>query len=262
MSLHLAPEPVRLTASFVAQGAKRRQISQLLKDKTFHSVYQPIMELCGGRIVGFECLTRFEEVPYRSPDRWFRDAADVGLGVALEQQTFKAALRECADLPASAFIALNVSPDAITSRWISAVLKAVNPARVVLELTEHAPVTDYVALHAALNPLRERGVRLAIDDVGAGYANLQHILELRPDILKLDVSLTRDVDICPARTTLMGGLVHFAQTLGSEVLAEGVETPDQLRALKALGIDMVQGYLLGRPEEARQYGIHPSKGPR
>lgn len=255
MTLHLIPELPSLTASLVAQGAKRSQLEKVLKDKAFYSVYQPIVDLHKGRIVGFECLTRFQSTPYRSPDKWFGDAAEVGLGIALELQTFKAALRECAALPASAFIALNVSPEAITSGWICAVLKVVNPTRVVLELTEHAPVADYDALNAVLNPLRKRGVRIAIDDVGAGYANLQHILEMRPDILKLDVSLTKDIDICPARATLMGGLVQFARTLGSEVLAEGVEAPDQLAALRALGVDMVQGYLFGKPEEACRFSV-------
>ena len=119
--------------------------------------------------------------------------------------------------------------------------------RLVLEITEHAEVADYDALLGALRPLLDRGMRLAVDDTGAGYSSLQHIVRLRPNLIKLDMDLTRDVDTDPARRALTAALTTFARNTGSGVIAEGVETAPQLAMLESIGVDQAQGYFLGRP---------------
>src|SRR5947209_17209858 len=119
--------------------------------------------------------------------------------------------------------------------------------RIVLELTEHTRVQDYEALLGALGGPRSHGVRIAVDDTGAGYAGLQHLLRLRPNVLKLDIALTRSIDTDPARRALATALVGFAAEIGAVLVAEGVESVDELRSLRMLGIPAAQGFRLGRP---------------
>jgi EAL domain-containing protein (putative c-di-GMP-specific phosphodiesterase class I) len=118
--------------------------------------------------------------------------------------------------------------------------------KIVLEITEHLPVASYTELMEALADLRTR-VRLAVDDAGSGYAGLQHLLEIKPDIMKLDIALVRTVDHDPGRHALIASMITFARETDCIVLAEGIETSEELEALCALGVDLGQGYLLGRP---------------
>jgi EAL domain-containing protein (putative c-di-GMP-specific phosphodiesterase class I) len=144
-------------------------------------------------------------------------------------------------------VAVNVSPAAILSGEVAEALKNVPAQRIVLEVTEHAQIADYDALLELLKPLRLRGLRLAVDDAGAGYASLRHILNLQPDLIKLDIGLTRSIDIDPARRALAAALLGFARETNSQIIAEGVETASEFKALRALGIDNAQGYFLARP---------------
>jgi EAL domain-containing protein (putative c-di-GMP-specific phosphodiesterase class I) len=122
--------------------------------------------------------------------------------------------------------------------------------RVLLELSEHDPVHDYDALRAALAPLRARGMRLAIDDVGAGFSSLRHIVLAAPDVIKLDRSIISGVDRDPVLTKLAQALVEFTHSFGACVIAEGVETADEHALLQALGVDCGQGWLFGGPAAA------------
>lgn len=124
--------------------------------------------------------------------------------------------------------------------------RSLPPERIVLEITEHAHIEDYDQLLRALEPLRARGVRLAVHDAGAGYAGLQHILQIHPDLIKLDIGLTRSIDLDPARRALASALTVFAREVGCRIIAEGVETASELAALRAIGIEKAQGYFLGR----------------
>ncbi len=210
-------------------------------------VFQPIYLLHDGRFVGVECLSRFHGTPQLPPDVWFNEAADVGLGQALELCAIAKALKALDTLPSDIYIALNASPATILCNKLLPLLENVDPARIVLELTEHAHVEDYDDLLRSLEPLRTRGIRISIDDAGAGYASMRHILSVRPDIIKLDISLTRSVDTDPTRHALAAALIEFARQTGSTVLAEGVETAAELRSLRTLGAAKAQGYFLSRP---------------
>ena len=215
-------------------------------------VFQPVFDLEQGAIVSFEALARFSGEPGRPPSAWFAEANDVGLGAELELAAVESALRQLDDLPEGTDLAVNVSPATVLSERFAELLEDV-AERVVIELTEHAEVVDYEALLEALAPLRAIGARIAIDDVGAGFANLRHILLLRPDIVKLDVSLTHEIASDPARTSLASSLVEFAGGIDSHVTAEGIETHEELDLLRSIGVSYGQGYFLGRPEPLLQH---------
>jgi EAL domain-containing protein (putative c-di-GMP-specific phosphodiesterase class I) len=229
----------------------------VLRDSAFRIVVQPVYQVPGNAIVGCEALARFPHEPIQSPDRWFADADGVGLGTGLELAAAASALTLLRVLPAPMFIAVNVSPAAAMAPQLETLLEGVDCSRVVLELTEHVPVEDYDAMRQMLRSLRSRGVRLAIDDTGAGYAGFRHLIGLQPDVIKLDISLTRDVDHDVARRALAAALVAFGRDIGAQVVAEGVENADELDTLVNLGVSWVQGYHLGRPQEIESFLTQP-----
>jgi EAL domain-containing protein (putative c-di-GMP-specific phosphodiesterase class I) len=208
--------------------------------------FQPVFDLVDCKIVSLEALARFWTEPMRSPSIWFAEANDVGLGVELELAAIRSALQRLDDFPPGVAIALNVSPTtALDPDFCELLLDVAD--RVVIEITEHAQVDDYDALQAALAPLRQRGAQLAIDDVGAGFANLRHILRLAPDLVKLDLSLTQEISRDPAREALASSLVSFAEGVGASIVAEGISSDEDLTLLRALGVDYGQGFHLARP---------------
>jgi EAL domain-containing protein (putative c-di-GMP-specific phosphodiesterase class I) len=209
--------------------------------------YQPMHQVREGRIVGFESLARFSTVPLRTPDVWFREAAEVGLGVSLEIEAVSRALAGLSQLPPDIYVSINSSPDAIIGGDIPRALRGCPLDRVVLEVTEHAAVERYADLAAAIGPLRDQGLRVAVDDAGAGYASFRHILSLAPDIIKLDMNITRNIDSDRSRQALAAAFVSFAQKTQSKLVAEGVETAAELAMLRQLGIEKAQGYFLGKP---------------
>lgn len=209
--------------------------------------YQPIYTLGDDwGICGVEALSRFTGSDARTPDAWFNEAARVGLGTRLELLAVRRAVEELLPLPGTFNVALNVSPATVLDGELADAIAKLPPGRVVLEITEHAPVHDYPALLRALGGLRAHGVRLAIDDAGAGYASLAHVLQLRPEFIKLDISLTRGINDDPARRALATALVAFAQHTGSTIVAEGIETAAELAALHKLGVHRGQGFFMSQ----------------
>lgn len=206
---------------------------------------QPVFRLSDGLPAGAEALARFPDAGVRPPSDWFNEAADHGLGEALELAAVRAALAALPFVPAPAYLAINVSPAVAASAALRALLWAAPAGRIVLEITEHAIVGDYATLREALAPLIGH-VRIAIDDVGAGYAGLRHILDLQPQLLKLDIGLVRDLDRDPARRALIEAMVHFAAHIGAGIVAEGVEREEEAAALADLGVGYAQGWLYSR----------------
>lgn len=223
------------------------RIRSVIVSRQFHPVYQPIFLIGERRLVGVESLTRFTAEPRRSPDAWFREAAEVGLSDELEIEAIRAAVAGVARLPRDIYLSLNTSPAHIIGGAFAQSLVGFPLDRLVAEITEHDIVQDYAALKMALEPLRRRGLRLAVDDAGAGYSSFRHILSLAPDIIKLDITLTRDIDADPSRRALATALVQFAAETNSTVVAEGVETEAELATLVDLRISKAQGYLLSKP---------------
>jgi PAS domain S-box-containing protein len=226
---------------------RRARIQQVLDGGGPTMVFQPIVELATGKPVGAEALARFPVHQPRRPDEWFADAADVGLGVELELSAVRAALSQLDSLPAGTYLSLNAGPDTVLSPALHQLLRSAPADRIVLELTEHTGVADYTALTDALDALRCRGVRLAVDDAGTGFSSLQHILNVKPDIIKLDRGLIENIDTDPARRALAGSLMTFANEIGAQVVAEGIETAREQTVLRRLGVRYGQGFYLGRP---------------
>jgi EAL domain-containing protein (putative c-di-GMP-specific phosphodiesterase class I)/CheY-like chemotaxis protein len=210
-------------------------------------VFQPIVDLRTKEMVGVEALARFGGKPTRPPNKWFDEAEQVGMRVDLELATARAALASRDRLPEGLFLAINLSPVTAVSQSFLLFLSEEPLDGVVFEISEHARVEDYDDLNAALAELRSRGGRLAIDDAGAGFASLQHILRLAPDLIKLDMALTRDVDSDPARRALASALMSFASEIGADIVAEGIETAREMNTLRALGVAYGQGFFLGKP---------------
>lgn len=223
-----------------------RRIASVLANRSLWVVYQPIIDLERAGLVGFEALSRFPG-PDPSPEPWFAAAAQIGRGVELEVLAVDTALAALESIPPHAYLGVNVSPEAAASPDLAEALRDVPPGRVVIEITEHASVEDYPRIVERLRVLAERGVRLAIDDAGAGFASFRHIVHLKPDIIKLDNSLTRDIERDLHRQTLAYTLVDFATRTGTTIVAEGIETAPQLEVLRALGVPAGQGFHLGRP---------------
>lgn len=212
-------------------------------------VFQAIVDLLDRRLIGVEALARFDLEPAHPPDVWFAAAHAVGLGVELERIAVQKAVRAAASLSLDVYLAVNVSPAMVLAPDLDETLADARPGQLVLEITEHAQVDDYEALDAALTRLRGLGVRVAIDDVGAGFASLRHVLRLDPEIIKLDHEITRGVEHDAGRAKLVGGLIAGASAVSTLVVAEGIETEAQLQRLRDLGVRGGQGFFIGRPTD-------------
>jgi EAL domain-containing protein (putative c-di-GMP-specific phosphodiesterase class I)/AmiR/NasT family two-component response regulator len=232
----------------VSQGSEQRRqevedrISRVLDGDgdELCMAYQPIFDLKDNEVVGLEALARFRSPPDRSTDTWLAEADAVGRLLEMEGACLRAAIGDLERLPEEAYLSLNISPAMAIAPELRAVLDGLPAERLVLEMTEHARVDDYTALKAALGTFRERGVRLAIDDAGAGFASLRHIVLLHPDFIKLDVTLTRDVHVDETRQALVAALVAFGSQIGAKVVQFG------------------QGFYLARPQALPYVGTTKS----
>ncbi len=236
-------------------AAARADVQALLDQGAFAPFFQPIVELHTGAVVGHEALTRFTDG--RRPDHVFTAAAQVGLGTALEVATLTAALAGATVLPEGTYLSLNVSPDLVGSPELTVVLSRCERP-IVLEITEHVAIDDYGLLRARLQLLGS-DIRLAVDDAGAGYASLRHVVELEPDLVKLDLGLVRGIDADPARQALIAGMCYFGAKRHISLVAEGIETEAEFTTLRSLGVQYGQGYLLGRPRDGRASGPWPTQ---
>jgi EAL domain-containing protein (putative c-di-GMP-specific phosphodiesterase class I) len=212
-------------------------------------VVQPILDLYRSRVCSYEALSRFPDPASGNPPAWFTAAHLSGLGAALEARAVSRAIERGRDRPAGTVLSVNVSPSVLTTPELRAVLPH-DLTGLQFEVLESELVEDAAAVIEVLNRLRRRGARVAVDDVGEGYAGLQRVMEIRPDVLKLDRALIAGVHDDPARAALVDAVVRYAARTGSVVCAEGVETAEDLAALADLDVAQAQGYLVGRPSEA------------
>jgi EAL domain-containing protein (putative c-di-GMP-specific phosphodiesterase class I)/CheY-like chemotaxis protein len=224
---------------------ERARLRRVLRERTFSPVYQPIVTLGSREAIGFEALTHFHDGV--APDVRFPEARAIGLASEYELATLRSAVEGAAGLPRDAFLSVNLSPDVVTSagRKLADVVEQ-SGRPLVIEVTEHAQIPDYAAFRRAVGRLGD--VSIAVDDAGAGFASLRHILELEPAFAKLDISLVRGIDEDPLRQALAAGLVYFAARGGCRLIAEGVEQEGEAATLREIGVELGQGYLFGRPE--------------
>jgi EAL domain-containing protein (putative c-di-GMP-specific phosphodiesterase class I)/DNA-binding NarL/FixJ family response regulator len=224
------------------------RIRRSIEEGLLEMVLQPICELGRRRAVGYEALSRFHLEPQQPPNVWFAEAAEVGLLAELEMAAVESALALLPSLAPTTFLTVNVSPaTAATTELLEAVSRTRAAGRVVIEITEHAPIDDYEQMGQALARLRRQGVRVAIDDAGAGFASLRHIVRLAPELIKIDGALTRDITASRTQRALTSALIAYARETGTEIVAEGLETDAQIAELRKLGVGWGQGYRLGRP---------------
>jgi EAL domain-containing protein (putative c-di-GMP-specific phosphodiesterase class I)/DNA-binding NarL/FixJ family response regulator len=228
-------------------GAAIDRIRRIVSDQEFTILLQPIFRLDGRTIIAVEALTRFASgLP---PDTQFAEAAAYGLGRTMERAAAAAALAAVASLPKHVALSVNLSADVLQHEPTLPALFASTDRAIIVELTEHERIDDYVAVRSALGRLGPN-VKLAIDDAGSGFASLRHIFALEPAYVKLDIEWVRGIESDPVRRALVSGLVYFASETGCELIAEGIETDAEVGALRDLGIQLGQGYLLGLPEPA------------
>lgn len=212
-------------------------------------VFQPIVDLARGVVCGFEGLARIRDPDVEAgPQEWFAAAALHGFSGRLEAAAVATMLDRRPDLPKNCFLSVNLSPDALSAPEVRAVLERPGDlSGLIIEITEQTPVDDYDALTEVLGELRSRGAMVAVDDTGAGYASLSHLLALRPEFVKLDRGLVEGVDRDPHRAAAVAAIGAFAGELDAWVVAEGVESQAELERVIELGVPLVQGYLLGCP---------------
>lgn len=211
-------------------------------------VYQPLVDIQQGQTVGYEALARFGTRISSSPTPWFTTAAKIQQSAELEGLLVRMALGGRVALPARRFLSVNVRPDLLASLPVTAAFESAGDLEgVTIELTEQLEFGPSHILRKQLDALRERGARLALDDVGAGWAGLQQISELRPDIVKLDRSLVTAADRDEVKLALVEMLLNLCSRLGSQLLVEGVETTEELDAFVRLGVPLAQGWVFGKP---------------
>jgi EAL domain-containing protein (putative c-di-GMP-specific phosphodiesterase class I) len=239
--------------------AIRAQLTEVLNEGGPTVLLQPIVSLSDGRRVGAEALSRFPAEWGKPPDQVFEDAASIGAGLDLELVAFRGAVSHLWTV--TGYVAVNLSPTTLTSPRCLELLGDLPADRILVELSEHDPVEDYDALAEAIGPLRERGVRLAIDDVGAGYSSLRHIVITAPDVIKLDRTIVAGAAHDPVLHTLVRSLAEFGHEAGAAVVAEGIETAEDAAVLRAAGVDYGQGWWFAKagPPEALA-DIYPLSG--
>jgi EAL domain-containing protein (putative c-di-GMP-specific phosphodiesterase class I)/uncharacterized protein YigA (DUF484 family) len=237
-----------LSPDVVSQIDSGQRIQEVLDEpRALSMVYQPIIDLATDQVAAVEALARFDVTPYRTPDVWFAEAHRNGLGVDLELLAITMALAQLPMLPDDVALTINAGPQAVMCTELRDAVLAAPAHRVILELTEHTAIDDYSVLVASLRPMRQAGARVAIDDTGSGYSSLAHILKLAPDFIKLDRDLVSGIDVDPVRRALAASLVTFAADTGAQIIAEGVESEDELAVVRRLGVHYAQGYHLGHP---------------
>jgi EAL domain-containing protein (putative c-di-GMP-specific phosphodiesterase class I) len=261
-----ASEPAALATASTSDAALRYMMSVLSPDtvsridsedrirqvlgapEVLSMVFQPIVDLDTCEVAAVESQSRFETTPQRTPDLWFAEAHEHGLGVELEVLAVTRAIAELATIPAEVALTVNAGPEVVLSRELRDAVLAGPASRIIIELTEHTEIDDYPGLIAALCEMRRAGARIAIDDTGSGYSSLAHILKLAPEFIKLDRDLVSGIDVDPVRRALAASLVTFAADTGAQIIAEGVESQAELASLRKLGVRYAQGFHLGHPE--------------
>ena len=242
-----ANAPVAPADEFKDDHDVRDRIEAVIRNAAITPAYQPIVDVTTMSVVGFEGLSRFADPVWGGPDRWFADAFAVGLGVELEWLAASVLTGVVDALPSETFLAVNMSPATILHIADHSLGEPAMCPHLVIEITEHVPIEDYSAVHGALADMRASGTRLAADDLGSGYAGFRHLISLKPDIIKLDISLVGGIHRSREQRALASALATFASDIGAIVIGEGVEDAEDLNVLRDIGVPWAQGYHLGIP---------------
>ncbi|ULL14459.1 GGDEF domain-containing protein [Paenibacillus sp. H1-7] len=233
----------------------RNEMLEILRNQSIHSVYQPIISLKNGTVLGYEALTRGpENSPLHSPLTLFSYAEQEGMLYRLDRLAREKAIHGAFLARKNELLFINISaailydPLFVPGKTLE-MLEAhgIQPGQIVFEITERSSIEDFSMAQKILEHYRHQGYRIAIDDAGAGYSSLQAIAELQPDFIKVDKSLIQDVYRSKTKEAIMESFVSFAQKLNIQIIAEGIERQEELLYLTRMGVHFGQGYLLGRP---------------
>lgn len=249
----LADSHAREEADAVERIARLRAI---LANEDIRTLVHPVFDLETMEVIGYEALSRGpKDSEFERPDKLFAIAYDADLVMRLERVCRKRALELARSMPKGRTLFLNVEPEAVGDPHLREAVIAspddggVDPRSIVLELTERTAIADFAAFRSTLEYVRALGFQVAVDDAGAGYGSLQCLAEVHPDWLKVDLSLVRGCDTDEVRASLIESLVNYANRVGAKLVAEGIETQEELATLRSLGVRYGQGYLLALPTE-------------
>lgn len=234
---------------------RARRLAEIIENEQVHTLVHPVFRMSDLSIVGYEALSRGpEETEFERPDKLFKVAYDSDLVLKLERLCRKKALEAAAHMPGDRYLFLNIEPDAVNDPQLRDITfstliadSKLAPDKVVLEITERTAIVDFVAFRQTLEYLRTLGFGVAVDDAGAGYGSLQCLAEVKPEWVKVDLSLVRSCDADPVRQQLISSLVTYAGEIGVNLVAEGIETKAELRTLRELGVEFGQGFLFTQP---------------
>jgi EAL domain-containing protein (putative c-di-GMP-specific phosphodiesterase class I) len=242
-------EPRTLRVPFARRSRKR--IEAVLGNRMLLTAFQPIRELPGRHVTGFEALARFVSKDGSSADTWFREAAAIGLGTELEIAALQCALSAALEIPPHLFVAFNLTPATLTHTRVQELLETSPLAmeRIIIELTGRSDDTVWDDLIRILTPLRHKGLRVAVDGSGPGFTPTEHVRRLRPDIIKVDRTFIENV--LSSHSSDDPAVIELAWEVGAVLAAEGIETEAELSAVMQAGLTAGQGYMLGRPS------VHP-----
>jgi EAL domain-containing protein (putative c-di-GMP-specific phosphodiesterase class I) len=238
-------------------SCRMERLKEIIAEGSIRTLVHPVYRLSDLAIIGYEALSRGPEASeFERPDKLFKIAYDADLVIKLERLCRRRAFETARDLPAGRMLFINIEPEAVADPELREIMfstlvpgAGITPADVVLELTERTAIEDFCSFRATLEYLRTLGFHVAIDDGGAGYGSLQCLAEIRPEWLKIDISLVRDVDTDDVRRSLVASMAIFAERVGVKLIAEGIERVEQLEILRALGVEYGQGFLFCTPQE-------------
>ena len=239
-------------------------LTQILAQRNLHTLFQPIISLSERRILGYEALTRGpSNSPLHSPVPLFAVARQNARLSELEVASRQSACRRFSELQLPGMLFLNISPETLLEpehqpgRTLQLLQTyGIAPAQVVIELTEQAPIEDFSLLHTALHHYRSMGFSIALDDLGAGYSSLRLWSELRPDYVKIDRHFIDGIHLDAVKREFVGSILKMAGASRAQVIAEGIELPEELAVLADMGVDLLQGYLFSRPLDQPSSDIH------
>lgn len=239
----------------IRDGLRRRALYDIIEKRRIHTVFQPIVQLDNGSVYAYEALSRIDGIsPFSGPEDIFNAARNFGMTANLEKLCRRQALLTAHRLNADVPITLNVSPailncpDHEKGMTVSLVEELfLVREKVILELTEKCSIENDRLFRKTVEYYRDQGFRVAVDDLGAGYAGLNMLIQTEPFMVKIDRSLISGIDKHARKRMLIESLVSFCSKINALVVAEGVETENELDALVEMKVDLGQGYLFGKP---------------
>ena len=226
---------------------RARKLRSILTGRRISTLFQPIVDLHSERAIGFEALSRGPAGAFESPDILFKIAYEADLVLKLDAVCREQAVRSIGKLQTDQLLFINMEPGSIFHPRLVESMPPRKVSQVVLEITEHAAISDFQTFRQAARIVKESGFKLAIDDVGSAYSGLRIISMIEPDFIKLDMELTREAQHNRVKMELLRAISSFCTDAGIPMIVEGIETREELDAVTQLGVRLVQGYLMGRP---------------